>query len=198
MLDLLRRREMPPAARKIGDARHVREGDNAAVLGADAELACRLSGEPAIGSGMWRAPALEASVHLARACDRPDGGAAPQFSRPSPRTPVFPVPWPMAWAVGVVGTKLAREFFEDTRRGLRSRAASRPSLPSSSALMPIARGRASPATSPRGGTGRARPSATTGSRSSDRMPMRCSIFCAAEKCRQPAEDRRRAACAGRR
>lgn len=39
VLDLLRRREIPPAGRQIGNSRHVREGDNSAVLGADAELA---------------------------------------------------------------------------------------------------------------------------------------------------------------
>ena len=39
MLDLLRRREMPPAGRKVGDARHVGEGNKAAVVETDAELA---------------------------------------------------------------------------------------------------------------------------------------------------------------
>jgi hypothetical protein len=37
MLDLLRCREMPPAGWKISDARHTREGDDAAVFGTDAE-----------------------------------------------------------------------------------------------------------------------------------------------------------------
>jgi len=55
---LLRRRPMLSAAREIGGARHVGEGDNAAVVGADAELRCRLSGEPAIGLGMGGRPAL--------------------------------------------------------------------------------------------------------------------------------------------
>jgi hypothetical protein len=42
MLDLRCCREMPPPARKIRDARHVWEGDNAAVVVADAELALSL------------------------------------------------------------------------------------------------------------------------------------------------------------
>jgi hypothetical protein len=42
VFDLLRRRPMPPSAREIGDARHAGEGDNAAVVGADAELALSL------------------------------------------------------------------------------------------------------------------------------------------------------------
>jgi hypothetical protein len=42
MLDLLRRREMPPTGRELGDARHVWEGDDAAVLGVAAELALSL------------------------------------------------------------------------------------------------------------------------------------------------------------
>ena len=39
MLDLLRRREMSPAGRQIGNARHVRESDDAAVVETDALLA---------------------------------------------------------------------------------------------------------------------------------------------------------------
>jgi len=42
MLDLLRRREMPPAGRELGNSRHVWEGDDSAVLGTDAELALSL------------------------------------------------------------------------------------------------------------------------------------------------------------
>jgi len=42
MLDLLRRREMPPAGRKIGDARHVWEGDDASILSASAKFALSL------------------------------------------------------------------------------------------------------------------------------------------------------------
>ena len=42
VLDLLCHREMPPARRQIGDARHSREGNNAAVFGPDAELALSL------------------------------------------------------------------------------------------------------------------------------------------------------------
>ena len=49
MVDLLCCREMPPAGRQIGDARHVGEGDNSAVIETDALLRNRLSGEPAIG-----------------------------------------------------------------------------------------------------------------------------------------------------
>jgi len=39
MLDLLRRREAPPARRKIGYRRHVWEGDNTAVVETDALFA---------------------------------------------------------------------------------------------------------------------------------------------------------------
>ena len=39
VLDLLRRREMSPAGRQIGNARHVRESDDAAVVETDALLA---------------------------------------------------------------------------------------------------------------------------------------------------------------
>ena len=42
MLDLLCRREIPPAERQIGNARHVRERDEAAVFSPDAELALSL------------------------------------------------------------------------------------------------------------------------------------------------------------
>src|SRR5262249_55217068 len=39
VLDLLCRREMPPALRQVGDTRHEREGDHAAIVEADALLA---------------------------------------------------------------------------------------------------------------------------------------------------------------
>ena len=42
MLDLLRRREMPPARRQIGDRRHVWVGDHAAFGETDALLALSL------------------------------------------------------------------------------------------------------------------------------------------------------------
>jgi hypothetical protein len=42
VFDLLRRRPMPPPAREIGDARHVKEGDNAAFVGTNAGLALSL------------------------------------------------------------------------------------------------------------------------------------------------------------
>ena len=38
MLDLLCCREMPPAGRKVGNARHVWESENAAVVSANAEF----------------------------------------------------------------------------------------------------------------------------------------------------------------
>ena len=44
VFDLLRRRPMPPHAREIGDARHVGKGDDAAIVGADAEFALPLEG----------------------------------------------------------------------------------------------------------------------------------------------------------
>ena len=55
---------MPPPAREIGDARHAREGDDAAVFGADAELALSLE---------------------RRACHRLEyvAGAGPRASAPS-------------------------------------------------------------------------------------------------------------------
>jgi hypothetical protein len=56
MLDLLCRREIPPAGRQIGNARHVTEGNDAAVLGADAELALRLRrGACHDSPSMWQA-----------------------------------------------------------------------------------------------------------------------------------------------
>jgi len=55
MLDLLRRREMPPAGRQVGDPRHEWESNDAAIVEADAELARSLE---------WGA------CHLARVCGR--------------------------------------------------------------------------------------------------------------------------------
>ena len=42
MLDLLRRRVMPPVGREIGDARHLGKGNDAAVSETDALLALSL------------------------------------------------------------------------------------------------------------------------------------------------------------
>src|SRR5215471_146512 len=64
MLDLLCRRPMAPAGRKVGHARHAREGDDAAVGETDALLALSFQRRACRGSGMWRmlgAAASEAS-----------------------------------------------------------------------------------------------------------------------------------------
>jgi hypothetical protein len=61
VLDLLCHREMPPARRQIGDARHSREGNNAAVFGPDAELALSLERRAWHLTRMWRPPGAVAS-----------------------------------------------------------------------------------------------------------------------------------------
>jgi hypothetical protein len=91
MFDLGSRRPMPPTRREIGDARHVGEGDNAAVVGADAGLALSLEREPAIGSGMWRAADADASML------RRDGSAVTPLARVRGS---FPRGQPRAWSAG--------------------------------------------------------------------------------------------------
>src|SRR5215469_13661581 len=69
VLDLLCRRPMAPAGRKVGHARHAWERDNAAVLSAYAELACSLQWRachrPKNVAGVWRW-----GKHSPRACAR--------------------------------------------------------------------------------------------------------------------------------
>ena len=62
MLDLLCCREMPPAGRKVGNARHVWESENAAVVSANAEFTLSFERGACHGSGMWRALSVEAST----------------------------------------------------------------------------------------------------------------------------------------
>ena len=74
MLDLLCRREIPPAWRQIGNAQHVREGNDAVVLGADAELALSFErGACHDSPSMWQAISAEASASP-RAGVRKEGG----------------------------------------------------------------------------------------------------------------------------
>src|SRR6516225_8088113 len=61
VLDLLCRGEMPPAGRQIGNARHVWEGDNAAVFETDALLACSFERRACHRPEMWWAPGAGAS-----------------------------------------------------------------------------------------------------------------------------------------
>jgi hypothetical protein len=126
---------------------------------------------------------------------------------PGPRTRIFTLPtsrhaagFPHTILCLVTGAEFAqREFFEGALRS-RSRAASRPSLPSSSAWHRWRRRSVSPATSPRGGTGRAQQSATTWSRPCRRgsSPADARSSLRPRNAATRAEDPRRVACRGRR
>jgi hypothetical protein len=84
VLDLLRRRPMLPPAREIGDAGHAREGDNAAVIGADAELALSLKR----GACHGPVPGAEATA-TSRACEGDLSARALAITRDLPRVAGF-------------------------------------------------------------------------------------------------------------
>jgi hypothetical protein len=91
MLDLLCRREMPPAGRQVGDTRHVGESDDRAVVETDALLARSLEWGPCHRAGDVAVRAVAASRHRRvvgwRATIRQhvSGDAFAPISRPSGR-----------------------------------------------------------------------------------------------------------------